>query len=177
MRAPENAPVEQQRKIAAYNELLEVIYIHKIELESLEGDLADMKADIESEIEYLALKDAGGTGLKTQENGSETTAAAASMHLGSQVQEDEMNASDTDPDAAANVAEVITSLKNIVNITKSTKSRGKGKGRQAKAKLNGMYFKYRRGRQISLYDHDYVNGDEEEEEGDYGGGNRRSTEA
>jgi len=173
MRAPENAPIEQQRKIAAYNELLEVIYVHKIELESLEGDLADMKADIESEIEYLALKDAGGTGLKTQENGSETTAAAASMHLGSQVQEDEMNASDTDPDAAANVAEVITSLKNIVSITRSTKSRGKGKGRQAKAKLNGMYFKYHRGRQISLYD--YVYGDEEE--GDYGGGNRRSTEA
>jgi len=173
MRAPENAPIEQQRKIAAYNELLEVIYVHKIELESLEGDLADMKADIESEIEYLALKDAGGTGLKTQENGSETTAAAASMHLGSQVQEDEMNASDTDPDAAANVAEVITSLKNTVSITRSTKSRGKGKGRQAKAKLNGMYFKYHRGRQISLYD--YVYGDEEE--GDYGGGNRRSTEA
>jgi len=173
MRAPENAPIEQQRKIAAYNELLEVIYVHKIELESLEGDLADMKADIESEIEYLALKDAGGTGLKTQENGSETTAAAASMHLGSQVQEDEMNASDTDPDAAANVAEVITSLKNTVSITRSTKSRGKGKGRQAKAKLNGMYFKYHRGRQISLYDYAY--GDEEEE--DYGRGNRRSTEA
>jgi len=175
MKAPENAPIEQQRKVAAYNELLEVIYIHKIELESLEGDLADMKADIESEIEYLALKDAGGTGLETQESGSETAAAAASMHLGSQVQEDEMNASDTDPDAAGNVAELTTSLKNVVGITKNTKSRGKGKGRQEKAKLNGMYFKYHRGRQISLHDYDYVDGDEEE--GYYGGNNRRSTEA
>ena len=57
---PENAPKEQERKIATYNELLEVIYIHKIELESLEGDLADMKADIEGEMEYIALKDVGG---------------------------------------------------------------------------------------------------------------------
>jgi len=172
MRAPENAPIEQQRKIAAYNELLEVIYIHKIELESLEGDLADMKAEIESEIEYLALKDAGGIGLETQESG---TATAASIHLESQVQEDEMNASDTDPDAAANVTDMITSLKNVVSITKSTKSRGKGKGRQEKAKLNGMYFKYHKGRQISRYDYDYVYGDEEE--GYHGRGEIRSTEA
>jgi len=175
MRAPENAPIEQQRKIAAYNELVEVIYIHKIELESLEGDLADMKADIESEIEYLALKDAGGTGLETEESGSETTVVVSSMNLGSQVQEDEMNTSDTDPDAAINIAEVTTSLKNVVSITKSTKSRGKGKGRQEKAKLNGMYFKYHRGRQISLCDYDYVYGDEEERY--YGGRDRRSTEA
>jgi len=145
IRVPENAPKEQQRKIAAYNELLEVIYTHKIELESLEGDLADMKADIEGEMEYIALKDVGGTGLEAQKSGSGTAATAALIRSGSPMRTEEVNAlEETGSNTVANVAVMITNRKNVASITKSTKSRGKGKGKQEKAKLNGMNFKYHR---------------------------------
>lgn len=159
---PENAPKEQERKIATYNELLEVIYIHKIELENLEGDLADMKADIEGEMEYIALKDVGGTGLEAQKSGSGTAATAALICSGSPMRTEVNALEETGSNTVANVAAMVTNRKNVASITKSTKSRGKGKGKQEKAKLNGMNFKYHRGRQISLSDYDYVYRDEEE---------------
>ncbi|KAJ3564823.1 hypothetical protein NP233_g8043 [Leucocoprinus birnbaumii] len=157
IKSPANAPVEQQRKIAAYNELVEDIYLRKTELESLEARLASMKFEIEGDIAHLALKEVAAS--KAQKPKPGATAVAAFVRSGSPVQgEGEVTVApktNSNPNAAANgIAAAIANLKSVAGTTKSAKSRGKGKGRQERAKLNGTDMRYRRGRKIDLGDHE-----------------------
>ncbi|KAF5353392.1 hypothetical protein D9756_008067 [Leucocoprinus leucothites] len=173
IKSPVNVPLEQKRKIAAYNELVEDIYLRKTELDSLEARLTSMKLEIEGDIAHLALKGAEEATLKSQKRKSGTTAVAAFVRSGSPVQaEGEITPKiNSNPNAAANgVAAAIANLKSVAGTTKSAKSRGKGKGRQERAKLNGTDLKYQKGRKIDLggggddgNDYDY---DDEEHEGE-----------
>ncbi|KXN83998.1 hypothetical protein AN958_00645 [Leucoagaricus sp. SymC.cos] len=165
--APVDAPKEQQRKVAAYNDLLEEVYVRKTELESLECRLASMKLEIEGDIAHLARKATeDAASLKGQKRKSGSTAVAAFIRSSSPVNEKEGDVTtkppSTNPNAAANgVAAAIANLKSVAGTSKNTKSRGKGKGRQEKAKLNGTDLKYQKGGRIDFEDEDY---DYEEEE-------------
>lgn len=168
-----NAPKEQQQKIAAYNELLEDIYLRKTELETLEGHLAAMKLEIEGDISHFARKTAEKSiSVQAQERKSGSTTVTAFVRSPSPVQAESKVTpkSSTNPNAAANgVAAAIMILKNVAGATRNAKSRGKGKGRQEKAKLNGTDLKYQKGREIKLDDdgeYDYEEEESEEYEGE-----------
>ncbi|KAF9451352.1 hypothetical protein P691DRAFT_773224 [Macrolepiota fuliginosa MF-IS2] len=174
--APADTPKEQQHKIAAYNELLEEIYLRKTELESLEGRLAAMKIEIEDDIAHIARKNSEET-TKAEKRRSGTTAVAAFVPSstpstptnGAESNGDAVAKVSANPNAAANgVAAAIANLKNVAGATKNAKSRGKGKGRQEKAKLNGTDLKYKKGGKINLDAGDYDYDDHEvDNEGEY----------
>lgn len=137
-----------------------------------------MKVEIEDDIAHLARKNAEET-AKTQKRRSGTTAVAAfvpssttlAQTNGAEKSGDATPKVSTNPNAAANgVAAAIASLKSVAGATKNAKSRGKGKGRQEKAKLNGTDLKYKKGGKINFdddedYDYDDEVGDDEEYEG------------
>lgn len=172
---PRDAPKEQQRKITAYNELLEDIYQRKMELETLECHLAAMKLEIEGDIEHLTRKTVEEAALKAHKRTSGATAVVAFVRSSSPVQAsgtgkegESAPKTSANPNAVANgIAAALANLKSVAGTTRNAKSRGKGKGRQEKAKLNGTDLKYQKGGKISLdvdYEYSEVEGEADDSE-------------